>query len=67
MSQHLGILYLPILFSLSLSLSLSFSPLLPHFLYSLVYWLSAVASPFLGIMVDKLGFNLFFRESCFLW
>jgi len=27
---------------------------------SLVYWLSAAASPFLGILVDKLGFNLFF-------
>ena len=56
---------------------LSFSPppypllpppscLLSYFLHSLVYWLSAVASPFLGIMVDKLGFNLFFRESCFM-
>ena len=55
---------------------LSFSPppsllppppsLLSYFFHSLVYWLSAVASPFLGIMVDKLGFNLFFRESCFM-
>ena len=42
------------------------SCLLSYFLHSLVYWLSAVASPFLGIMVDKLGFNLFFRESCFM-
>jgi len=25
-----------------------------------VYWLSAAASPFLGILVDRLGFNLFF-------
>jgi len=36
--------------------------LLPHFC-SVVLWISIVAPPLLGIMVDKLGFNLFFCES----
>lgn len=36
-----------------------------NILNSLVYIISAVASPFLGLLVDKTGFNLFWCKLSF--